>query len=109
MGKQSEDTSPSSGAAKGEPRLLWATAAAVAAFGTWMLYDALPGINWFLWTGAAVAGLLVFSRSRGHPPRFVLIMGGAPIVIGGAAAVTASPRLWALICLAIAFFLPMQL
>jgi hypothetical protein len=74
-----------------------------------MLYDALPGINWVLWTGAAVAGLLVFSQPRGHPPRSVLIMGGAPIVIAGAAAVTASPRLWALICLAIVFLLAMQM
>src|SRR3972149_3651692 len=109
MSEKSEDTSPSSSAVKGEPRLHWATAAAVAGFGNWMLYDALPGINWVLWTGAAVAGLLVFSRPRGHPPRSVLIMGGAPIVIAGAAAVTASPGLWALICLAIVFFLAMQL
>lgn len=109
MSEKSEDTSPSSSAVKGEPRLLWATAAAVAGFGNWMLFDALPGINWVLWTGAAVAGLLVFSRSRGHPPRSVLIMGGAPIVIAGAAAVTASPGLWALICLAIVCFLAMQM
>ena len=93
MSERPEDSSPSSRAVKGEPRLLWATAAAVAGFGNWMLYDALPGINWVLWTGAAVAGLLVFSGPRGHPPRSVLIMGGAPIVIAGAAAVTASPVL----------------
>ena len=109
MSDKSEDSSPSSAAVAGEPRLLWPTAAAVAGFGNWMLYDALPGINWVLWTGAAVAGLLVFSQPRGHPPRSVLIMGGAPIVIAGAAAVTASPRLWALICLAIVFLLAMQM
>ncbi|NOT09443.1 MAG: DUF4173 domain-containing protein [Gemmatimonadales bacterium] len=105
MTETSEDTSPASGAEKGEPRLLWATAAAVAGFGTWLLFDALPGINWVLWTGAAVAGLLLFSRSRGEPSRSVLIVGGAPIAIAGAAAVTASPGLSALICLAIVFFL----
>ena len=99
-----EDSSPSSGVVKGEPKL-WATAAAVAGFGTWMLFDALPGINWFLWTGAAVAGLLVFSRPRAHPPRSVLVMGGAAIVIAGAAAVTTSEPLWVLICLAVVFFL----
>ena len=109
MSGAAEDPRPPSDAVKGEPRLLWATAAAVAGFGSWMLYDALPGINWALWTGAAVAGLLVFSRPRGHPPRTVLIMGGASIVIAGAAAVTASPGLWALICLAIVFFLAMQM
>lgn len=109
MSEKWEDTSPSSGATKGEPRLIWATAAAVAGFGDRMLYDALPGINWVLWTGAAVAGLLVFTLPRGHPPRSVLIMGGVPILIAGAAAVTASPGMWALICLAIVFFLAMQM
>ena len=107
MSERSGDKSPAEGAVKGQPRLLWATAAAVAGFGNWMLYDALPGINWVLWTGAAVAGLLVSSRPRGHSPRSVLIMAGAPIVIAGGAAVTASPGLWALICLAIVFCLAM--
>jgi uncharacterized protein DUF4153 len=109
MTDRSEDTSPSSGAVKGEPRLLWASAVAVAGFGDWMLYDATPGINWVLWTGAAVAGLHLSARPRGHPSRSALIMGGAPIVIAGAAAVTASPGLSALICLAIVFLLAMQM
>lgn len=109
MSEKSEDAGPSSTAVKGEPGLLWATAAAVAGFGSWMLYDALPGINWVLWTGAAVAGLFVFARPRGHVPRSILIMAGATIVIAGAAAVTASPGLWALICLTIVFFLAMQM
>jgi hypothetical protein len=109
MSEESEDSSPLSDAAQGKPGLLWAAAAAVAGFGSWMLYDALPGINWVLWTGAAVAGLLLSSRARGHPPVFVLMVRGTPIVVAGAAAVTASPRLWALICLAIVVFLAMQM
>lgn len=109
MREEWEDTSPSGGATKDEPRLIWATAVVVAGFGGWVLYDALPGINWILWTSAAVAGLLVVTRPRGHPPRSVLIMGGVPIVIAGAAAVTASPGMWALICLAIVFCLAMQM
>ena len=109
MSGQSEDPGPSSSAVNGDPRLPWAAAAAVAGFGNWLLFDALPGINWVLWTGAAVAGLLAFSRPRGHPPRSLVIMGGAPIVIAGAAAVTASPGLSALIGLAIIFFLAMQM
>jgi hypothetical protein len=48
MSERQEDTSPSSGATKGEPRLIWATAAAVAGLGDWVLYDANPGINWVL-------------------------------------------------------------
>ena len=109
MGGESEGASPSSGAVKGKPTLLWVTAAAVAGLGTWMLYDALPGINWALWTSAAVAGLLLSSRRRGYPARSVLVMGGASIVIAGAAAVTASPLLWVLISLAVVFFLAMQM
>jgi hypothetical protein len=109
MNQERADTSPAAGATTGEPRLIWATAAAVAGFGDWVLYDALPGINWVLWTGAAVAGLLVLTLPRGHPPRSVLIMGGVPIVIAGAAAVTASPGMWALICLAVVFCLAMQM
>ncbi len=109
MSERTGESSPPSGAARREPRLLWATAATVAGFGNWMLYDALPGINWVLWTGAAVAGLSLFSRPRHDPPRSGLLMGGAPIVIAGAAAVTASPGLWALICLGVVFFLAMQM
>jgi hypothetical protein len=104
----SEDSN-APGVVKGERRLLWATAAGVAGLGDWVLYHAMPGVNWLLWTVAAVAGLLVFSRPRGHPPRSVWIMGGASILTAGAAAVTASPVLWALICLAIVFFLAMQM
>lgn len=107
MSDPSRDSGPLP-AVKGKPLLLWAAAAAVAAFGSWMLYDALPGINWVLWTGAAVAGLRLLSRPRGNSPS-VLILGGASIVIAGAAAVTASPPLWALICLTIVFFLAMQM
>jgi hypothetical protein len=109
MSETAEGPGPSSAARKGEPGLLWPTAAAVAGFGSWMLYDALPGINWVLWTAAAVAGLLACSHPRGRPPRAVLITGGAPIVIAGAAAVTASEGLWVLICVAIVFFLAMQM
>ena len=109
MSEKSGDASPPSDAVKGEPRLLWATAAAVAGFGNWMLYDALPGINWVLWTGVAVAGLRTFSRPRGDPPRSLPLLSAAPIVIAGAAALTASPPLWALICLGVVFFLALQL
>lgn len=109
MRDRSEDSSPPSGAAQSDLRLLWALAAVVAGLGTWMLYDALPGINWVLWTSAALGGLLVFSRPRRHRPPASWIMDGAPIVIAGAASVTASPRLWALICLAIVFLLAMQM
>lgn len=97
------------GVVKGGPRLLWVTALAVAGWGNWILFDALPGINWILWTSVAVAGLLVFSRQRGQPPRSLRLMAGAPIVIAGGAAVTASEPLSVLICVAIVFFLAVQM
>jgi uncharacterized protein DUF4153 len=93
----------------GAPKLLWATAATTAAFGSWMLFDALPGINWVLWTGSAAAGLLLIARSRGDSRRSVLIMGGAATAIAGAATVTASQGLSALICMGVMFFLSMQM
>ncbi len=89
--------------------LLWVTAALVAAFGSWVLFDAFPGINWVLWTGAAAGGLLLVARRRRKAPRSVSIMGGAATVIAGAAAVTASPWLSSLIWLAVVFFLAMQM
>lgn len=105
MSEEREKTRPSPEPTTGESRRIWVTAATVAAIGAWVLYDALPGINWVLWTSAAVAGLLVFTLPHGRAPRSILIMGGVPVVIAGAAAVTANPGMWALIALAIVFFL----
>lgn len=99
----------SSDADSGRAGLLWITAATVAAFGSWMLFDALPGINWVLWTGPAAAGLLLFTQARGDSRRSVLLMGGAATVIAGGAAITASQPLSALICLGVMFFLSMQM
>ena len=93
----------------GERTLLWAVAIAIAGFGSWMLFDALPGLNWFLWVGAAATGLTRFARPRGKPRRAVLMMGGAATAIAGAAAVTASQALTALICIGVVFFLSMQM
>jgi hypothetical protein len=109
MRDQSEYTSPPPGMLKHQPTLLWTAAVAVAAFGSWMLFDALPGINWALWTGAAAAGLILFARPRSDSRRSVLLMGGTATVIAGAAAVTASQGLSALICIAVVFFLAMQM
>jgi hypothetical protein len=91
------------------PALLWAAAAAVAAFGSWMLFDAFPGINWLLWTGSAAAGLALFTRPTDGERWSVIITGAAATVIAGAAAVTASQELTALICLGVMFFLSLQM
>ena len=45
------------------PVVLWSTGVAVAALGTWILFDAMPGVNWVIWTFAAAVGLFAFVRS----------------------------------------------
>ena len=74
-----------------------------------MFYDAKPGINWVLWTVAAVAGLFLVARPRGQLSLAVIATGGAAIVIAGAAAVTANGPIQGLIALAVASFLAMQM
>lgn len=102
-------TEPTTGSANGAPATLWPAAATIAAFGTWMFFDALPGINWVLWTSMAAAGLVAFTRPRGDARRSALIMGATATAIAGVAAVTASPWLWALSCLGVMFFLSLQM
>lgn len=97
-------TTPSAG-------LLWAAAAAVAALGAWVMFDARPGLNWFLWTGAAAAGLAALHRSR-HAERsgnLVPILGGAATLIAGASAITASDVLHVVICASVVVLLAMQM
>ena len=46
MNAEIEGQGPVPGAIVSGPEALWAAAAAVGAFGTWVMYDALPGLNW---------------------------------------------------------------
>jgi len=66
---------------------MWVAALAVAALGTWVMYDALPGINWGIWTAAASIGLLLFQRDA--LPRAVLIPIAGAVIIAIGASVTA--------------------
>src|SRR6187402_1247443 len=72
-----------------DPRELtiWLAAIGVAALGTWILYDGLPGINWGIWTTAAALGLFFFQRAS--LSRAVVIPAAAAIVIAFGATVTA--------------------
>ena len=46
---------------------IWQPAIAVAALGTWLCFDASPGLNWALWTFAAALGLVwVVRRTHGR-------------------------------------------
>ncbi len=90
---------------------LWATAAAVAALGAWVMFDARPGLNWLLWTGAATTGLTALHRGR-HAQRggtLVPSLGAAATLIAGAATITASEVLHVVICAAVVVLLAMQM
>jgi len=74
----------------------------VALLGTWIMYQAQPGINWGIWTLAASLGLILIVRSRGgvagKPGVLMLI---AAVVLAGGASITADPSVAALICLSV--------
>ncbi|MEO5590394.1 MAG: DUF4153 domain-containing protein, partial [Gemmatimonadaceae bacterium] len=85
---------------------LWVLATLVTAFGTWVMYNARPGINWGLWTAAAGLCLLPFSR---HAGRGTPVSIAAAIVIAFGAAITADPFISALICLAVIVLLALAM
>ena len=86
---------------------LWAAAIAVAAFGTYVMYDAVPGINWGSWTLAAAAGLFLFLRTAG--PNTVWITSAIAVVIAFGASITADPFIHALIVLSVILFLALSM
>jgi len=101
-----------SSTSKADPRgaaAVLTAALAVAALGTWVMYDALPGINWIIWTLVASAGLLVFARVHERSAWTVITMGGLAVLTAGGAAISANPLMHAVICLAVILYLAMQM
>jgi hypothetical protein len=91
------------------PKLVWPAAILVAALGAWIMFDAMPGINWALWTIAASLGLIIVARARGTlGPPLLLLLGTATIGAAGAA-ITSTDPFWALICLGVILFLAMAM
>lgn len=80
------------------PFLLWSVAVALGGLGTCVLFDAAPGLNWSIWTLAAVSGVLLCSRVGGSAARPALLL---PLALaagfGVAAAITAAAGFHALI------------
>jgi len=87
---------------------LWLTAITVAALGTWVMYDALPGINWPAWTIIAAAGLFLFLRTAAAT-RTILLTTGIAVIIAFGAAITADPFIHALIFLSVILFLALSM
>jgi hypothetical protein len=86
---------------------LWIAAIAVAALGAWVMFDALPGINWVAWTTAAAAGLFLFIGPQGA--RTIWITSATAVVIALGASVTSDEFISALICLSVILFLAMSM
>jgi hypothetical protein len=82
---------------------LWVTALTVAALGTWVLWDAGPGVNWGIWTVAASLGGAACARFAGGRPgaRIGLCAGACALAAG--AAVTADPAFQTFIFLGVAW------
>lgn len=97
---------------KVEPRgaaAVWTAALAVAALGTWVMYDALPGINWTVWTLLASAALLMFVRVRERSAPSVVAIGALAVATAGGAAISANPVMHVGIFLAVILYLAMQM
>ena len=69
--------------------LIWTFAAALAALATWICFDAMPGINWPIWTAAGVAGLAYIVRKR-SASNLVPAIGLMAVAAAAGAAFTAS-------------------
>jgi hypothetical protein len=85
---------------------LWIVAIAVAALGTWVLFDASPGIGWGIWVTTAAVALLIFVR---HDRSLIAVAGAFAAIIAWGAAVTADEFLYALIFLFVITYLAMAM
>lgn len=70
----------------------WIPALLLAALGSWILYDAEPGVNWFIWTLSASLGMIVVRRAASRPvPRHTLVLMGWACLLTAAQAISANP------------------
>lgn len=68
---------------------IWIPALLAAALGTYILYDANPGLNWGIWVAATSLGLLIIRQTTGKPvARHTLMLLGWAAVIAFAQTVT---------------------
>lgn len=71
--------------------ILWLSALVAASLGTLILYEALPGLNWGIWTTLLAGGLLLLLRAAARPiSRDVVVLALMAIVLAWSAAATSS-------------------
>jgi hypothetical protein len=90
---------------KSEPAL-WLIAIIVAGIGTWLMFDAQPGLGWGIFTTAAVAGLLLFVRNNSP---LVALCGSIAAIIAWGASITGDEIMFVLIVLSVILFLAMAM
>jgi two-component system sensor histidine kinase BaeS len=73
--------------------LLWTFGALAGALGALLVFDAQPGINWAIWTGFTVAGLLVYLRPDRPALRTLALPLGFAVALAAGSAVTTTPVL----------------
>ncbi len=81
---------------------LWLATGVVSASGSWLAFDALPGINWVIWTVVAAGGFVVFQRLGGKIvtwDRLALL--ALACLLAGGASFTANPVFYALIVISV--------
>jgi len=83
---------------------LWAWALPLALLGTWTCFQAIPGVNWSLWTVTSATGFLVVSRRTdpSHALSYARASLGLAALLSIAAAVTTNPVADGLIFLSVA-------
>src|SRR5258706_7659909 len=90
-------------------KMVWVSAIAVSAIGAWIMFDAMPGVNWGFWTAAASIGLIALARERGTLDTSTIVMLGTATLLAAGATVTADPFMYALICLSVMLFLALAM
>lgn len=97
------------GLARDNPGLVWTAALIVAGLGAYIMYAAMPGVNWGIWTAAASAGLILVARARGTLGGSTFLTVATATLLAAGAGVTADPLMHGLICLAVVLFLSLAM
>ena len=65
------------------------------------MFDAIPGLNWGIWTAAASVGLFLVARDRGTPGAPLLVTLGTATLLAAGVGITADGMMDGFVCLAV--------